>query len=397
MTKTAKQLFVLSLIIKLLLLPWFYHPDIKSQYFHFQYLSRGVTNIYQYIDQNKTNLPYQDTFNYLPLTYFTFGTYSAIVQKIAPPNFSTWINDWSDHQNNYANLPVFLFLLKLPYLFLDTLIGLLIYRLYPKKNYYLLWLFNPLVFYLIYVLQNFDILPVFFTFLAFYLLKRQRPSLSFFIFGLSIALKFYSLLLLPFFLISTRSNFSKLIKYSFISLIPLLFSVLPFINDSSFIRSFIGSGLTQKIIEFKLFSIPVFPIIYILYFLYSWRYSPSTIFKNITFIFLLFVCLVNFHSQWLLWFYPFYLLAFASSPKKLLLGHLLFLPLLLRVLLIDDNYLTWGHLIPIDPLFVKVTSPYNLIRYRLMQDPLKFQIIFQYLTFLTSFIIFFAHEKNNRH
>ena len=250
-----KQIFVFALIIRLILAPIFYHPDIKSQHFHFQFLSQGHFNVYQYIADNKNILPYRDTFNYLPLTYLTFGSLQVFQKQLMPPDFSQWLNDWGGTQHSYANIPYFLLVLKFPYILLDLLLGYLLYRLTNSKKILYLWLFNPFSFYLIYIVQNFDIVPVFFTVLGYYWLKR-KPVLSFFTLGLAIAFKFYPLILLPFFLLSKSKNIFKILKYSVITLVPTIISILPFASNKAFWQSFFGSGLTQKIIELRLYSLP---------------------------------------------------------------------------------------------------------------------------------------------
>ena len=53
MKNKIKILFIFAIIIRLILTPLFYHPDIKSQNFHFQFLSQGKINVYQFIDENK--------------------------------------------------------------------------------------------------------------------------------------------------------------------------------------------------------------------------------------------------------------------------------------------------------------------------------------------------------
>lgn len=384
------------MFLKLILIPWFYHPDIKSQYFHFQFLKQGVGNIYQYINQNKNQLPYNDTFNYLPLTYFSFGIFNSLISPLMPSDFTNWINDWGEYQNNYSNLPIFLFFLKLPYLILDILIGLILFKLFPDKKVYLFWLFNPFVFYSVFILQNFDIVPVFLTILSYYLLTKNQLKLSFFIFGISVSLKLYSLLLLPLFIIFLKPKPFEIVKYSLISLVPLIITSLPFLNNQYFLSSFIGSGLTQKLFETKLFNIPIFPILYLFIFIYSWLKSPTTLFKNISLIFLLFISTVNFHPQWLLWFYPFFLINSSSSLKSLFLNHLILIPIMLFIFLFDDNYLTWGHLIPLDPLIVNTTSPYNILRFKFLQNPLTFQNYSKIFMALIAIILGYFYEKNSR-
>ncbi|KPJ70859.1 hypothetical protein AMJ51_00745, partial [Microgenomates bacterium DG_75] len=55
------QVLLMALFIRFLLMPFLYHPDIKSHHFHFYFLSQKVFNIYQYLADNIQNLPYTDT------------------------------------------------------------------------------------------------------------------------------------------------------------------------------------------------------------------------------------------------------------------------------------------------------------------------------------------------
>jgi hypothetical protein len=392
----TKHIISLAILIRLLLVPLFYHPDMKSQNFHFQFLSHGVNNIYQYIADNKENLPYRDTFNYLPLTYYTFGTIQAALKPFMPSDFSNWINDWSAVQNNYANLPYFLLILKTPYIILDIFIAYLLYKISKSKLIFTIWLFNPLSFYLIYILGNFDILPVFLTLLSLYILKKSTNT-SLLLFGIAIALKLYPLLLLPFYILSISKNPIHIIKNCFIALIPLILTVIPFANNSYFWQSFFGSGLTQKIIEQRLYNIPIFPAIYILLLISTYFSKTINIYKSIFYIFLLFVSVVNFHPQWLLWFLPFIFLQnnFLSN-KFLILFSLLSVFNLAYIFLFNDNYLFWGHLIPIDSEFIRLTSPFDLLRYHFLLNPLYIQNHIKLAITVIAFIFFIFNEKNLR-
>lgn len=390
---TLNKIFLLAILIRLLVSPFFYHPDIKSQHFHFQLLSKGVFNIYQYIFDNKDNLPYRDTFNYLPLTYYTFGTIQAILSTIMTPDFPIWLNDWSANQNKYTNLPYILLILKLPYLILDLFLGYLLFKISGSKKILYLWLFNPISFYLIYILQNFDILPAFLTLLAYYLIK-SKPNLSFLILGIAISLKLYPLILLPFFLLSLSKNPYKYVKYTVIALIPILLSITPFILNHQFWQSFLGSGLTQKIYEFKFNNIPIFPLLYAIILMHAFFAKKYDLIKYILYTFLLFISTVNFHPQWLLWFFPFiFLLNNVSHYQIKLKLYLLILLIAIYILLFNDNYLTFGHLIAIDPEFLNVTSPYNIFRYRFLINPQLIQNYTKTLIGLTSFFLLLTYEK----
>ena len=399
---TTKQVILLSLLIRLLIIPFFYHPDIKSQYFHFQFLSQDVNNIYQYISDNKYNLPNRDTFNYLPLTYFTFGSYFSFVKHISLPDLSNWLNDWGNFKNSYPNLPYFLLSLKFPYLIADYLLALILLKLYRRPEIFSLWLLNPISIYLIYILGNFDVIPVLLTLSSYYFLTKNKNILPFFLLGIAISLKLYPLIFLPFFLFYNPINIKKIILNTLATIFPLLISLLPFIYYSSFWSSFFGSGLTQKILEFKIVGIPIFPVGYLTIlssYLFSKTRFPENFLnfeKHMLFLFLLFISTVNFHPQWILWFFPFVLVFNFFKPKIRSLILITLLLIFIYIALINDQYLFWGHLIPIDLAFTNTPSPYQLIiKYSLFKPEFVRQLLqlifFAFLLLLTRF-----HEKNTK-
>lgn len=395
--KKINKIIFWAIIIRLLIMPFFYHPDMKSQYFHFQFLEKGIFNIYNYLDQNKKSLPNTDTFNYLPLTYFTFGTNHIISKIFMPKDYSLWLNDWGIEKNNYHNLPVFLFILKIPYLFLDIGMAYLLFKLFPKKKIYLLWLLNPVSIYLIYILGNFDILPSFLTLLAFYLLKNKKDSYAYLSLGTAIAIKMYPLLFLPFFLFYKKENLKqKFLKLIFLST-PLLLSILPFLANPSFINSFLGSGLSQKILEYKILNIPAYPIIYIIIFtlFIKAKNKQKAFYKHIFYLSLFFFSLIKFHPQWLIWFLPFIAYPFIKI-NKIKIPFIFYLILFFAyTVLINDQFLNWGHLIPINTDFLLLSTPHNIIKYRFLINPLLLNQYFQSIMFILSLIIIYLYEKND--
>lgn len=356
-------------------MPFFYHPDIKSQHFHFQFLSKGILNINEYIFQNKSNLPYKDTFNYLPLTYYTFGITQTITKPFLGNGFYSWLNDWGETRNDHPNILFYMFWLKVPYLILDIWLGCILLKLYKNKKILYLWLFNPISIYLIYILGNFDIVPSFLTVLSFYLIKNKKQVFGYLSIGIAIALKIYPVIFLPFLFFYDTKNIFKNIKFALISIIPLTLSVLPFVTQASFLNSFLGSGLTQKILEFKLLNLPIFPIIYILV-LFNYIFSKSKYKFEIATIqlFLSFIGLVNFHPQWIIWYLPFVVIIFINS-KIISKSYILFFFALIFVyiLMFDDNFLFWGHLTPINSQFTQLTSPFQLIKQKTTINPSELQ------------------------
>lgn len=359
-TKTLKlkTIVALAILIRLLVMPFFFHPDLKTQYFHFQFLSQGVTNIYQYVYNHKSTLGNTDTFNYLPLTYFSFGSYYHLINFLHLPHLSSWLNDWGTYQNSYPNLPFYLLFLKLPYLFFDLLTGYFLFKIYKNKNIFLLWLFNPISIYLVYILGNFDILPVLLTVIAYYFLIKKN-ALSFVVLGFAVALKLYPLMLLPFFLLHRPHKLQTILTNIFLALLPVIITLIPFAYNSTFWTSFFSSGLTQKLIEIRLLNVHLFPVLYLILLYHYFKQQKFGI--SILYLFISFVTLINFHPQWLLWFLPFILPLYIQN-KKIHLG-LIILSILLFIYisLFNDQYLFWGHLTPIDPNFPNLISPHQII------------------------------------
>lgn len=373
-------------------MPFFYHPDLKTQYFHFQFLSQGVTNIYQYVSDHKSTLGYIDTFNYLPLTYFTFGTYYRLINILRLPELSSWVNNWGTYQNSYPNLPLFLLSLKLPYLAFDLLLGYYLYKIYKNRQIVILWFFNPISIYLIYILGNFDILPVLLTVMAYYYLSK-KPPLTYLLLGIAIALKLYPIILLPFFLFHRPYNWRQMILNIILTTTPLLTSILPLISNHTFWVSFFGSGLTQKLLEFRLLQVPVFPITYVAL-LFS--YIKSQKFENtILYLLIMFVTQVNFHPQWLLWFFPFIIHIFYQKPKTRRGLIILSIFIFFYILSFNDQYLFWGHLTPIDPNFPNIISPYQILFQYFGDKIAQIHLTYLHLTFpVIYYILIRRHESS---
>jgi hypothetical protein len=390
-----KQIFVFALIIRLIIAPIFYHPDIKSQHFHFQFLSKGVFNVYQYIADNKNHFPYRDTFNYPPLTYLSFGVEQIILKPFLPSDFNTWINDWGGQQNGYPNLFYFMLILKIPYIFFDLCIGYLLYKIYNQKTM-LYWLFNPFSLYLIYILGNFDIVPVFFSVLAFFLLKKNQSNLAFVSLGIAFALKVYPLLIFPFLLFYKKSNIKIVIKNILFFLLPAIISVVPYIFNTAFLSSISGSGLTQKILEFKMLNIPVYPVIYLVTLAYYFFSKNKKFEKTFLFLFLAFIVFVDFHPQWLLWFLPFFISVVINSKRNISIFIIIILISLAYVFLIDDRYLVWGHLMPVNQSFIQLNNPYSIIFHKFNLIPEIIQKYIKYILAIVSVLFVLpTHDKKS--
>jgi hypothetical protein len=204
----------------------------------------------------------------------------------------------------------------------------------------------------------------------------------------------YPVLFLPFFLLQLFFQKKNIVPYLLSFFLPISITIAPFLADKTFLTSFFGSGLTQKIVEAKINTIPLFPVIYTIILFVTSRKPFSYRFSLVG---LLFLVLVSLHPQWIIWFLPFFLLSFNSKLSKfiffliatLTLGH---------ISLINDQFLTWGHLIPIDPDFLSLTTPHDFVKFRFSQPPI---IIQQYIKTIIGFLslillfITWRHDQTN--
>lgn len=346
-------LLIGAVLIRLFLIPFLFHPDLKTQYFHAQFLAHGVFNIYQYIAQNIDQLGYKDTFNYPPLTYWLLGIWHVAISPFVGEGFSIWLNDWSATRFTADGMYRFLFYAKLPYLIADLATGLVLMQFVPnqyKKRLAILWFYNPITLYIIYGLANFDIIPTLFSVLSLLFFMKQSYARSGLWLGLAIALKIYPLLFLPFYLgpLSVQRRFREALLVGGTSLGVFLLSILPVWHD---FLSIGNSGLLTKIFEIRLGEIPVFIPLYGLLFLLA-LLRPLT-WQRLNFYIVAVLALVYsltlIHPQWLLWILPFLLLLLVENNWLLFLFIPLLISYLLTIISLEDRFLTLGIFSPLVP------------------------------------------------
>jgi len=205
-------IFVLGIMIRLILMPFFGHGDILSTYKRAYDSAFSNVNVFSYEAQLShiieiINLKIYDIFfdrnNLLPLTL-------------------------SVQENQFTNVNLFIF--KLPYLFFDIASFLLIYKLVKKSKYLLIslsfYFLNPILLFSVYIFGRYETFPIGFMLLALYYLKRERLLLSSIVFGFAILTRFSFVLLLPFYFVFISKNIYK--KFSVFHLGDI--SIFNFIN-----------------------------------------------------------------------------------------------------------------------------------------------------------------------
>lgn len=365
-----RNLLLLAILVRLLIMPFYFHPDIKTFNFQASYFKKGVLNIYDYLSSHKSELPLKDEFVYFPLTYFFLGAYQFIAAPLLGSSFNSWLSNANANSSIDIGVFRYLFILKMPYLILDILIGLILAALFAdlqtKKKVLTFWLFNPFSIILIYIYSNVDIFPVFLVVASIYFARKNSFWLSSLLLGLGAGFKAFPMLLVPFLLLKASTLKDRIIIVVF-SAGAFILTILPFIKSAAFRQSTLTSGLTTRIVSSGLsigFGELLMPAIILLSVLFFWGTTRNKIelWRYYLAALLLTLISIHFHIQWLLWIIPFLAISYALNlgyENKLILSFLIIsfvIPLLYA-----DKFMTVGLLKAISPLYELLPSPQIIV------------------------------------
>lgn len=379
--KNILGIILLAVLLRLLIMPFYFHPDIKTYNFQASFLQSGVFNIYSYLAEEKARLPLKEEFVYFPLTYYFLGGYQVIASPLLGSGFHSWLYNAGVSVTDQIGTFRYLFLLKLPYLFLDILVGFIITLFFierkQKKLALKLWLFNPFSIILIYVYSNVDIMPVTLTVLSLLFAKNNKLVLSALCIGLGGAFKAYPLLFLPI-LFLYANNIKEKLTVLTVACGSLLLILAPFLTTESFKQSTLVSGLTTRMllpvinIGFnEAILISIIPVMVLLSYVFL-KQSINT--KNLEIYFfavlMILYSFIHFHIQWLLWVVPFVVIIvvkgsegiFSEENKRFNILIFLSLSLALSIpLLYNDSSMTFSLLRPISLWFSLLFTPFNIV------------------------------------
>ena len=375
-----KKLLILAIILRLLVMPFFFHPDIKTYHFQGSFLRQGVVNIYPYLIENKENLTLKEEFVYFPLTYFFLGGYQTLVSPLLGSNFNAWLADASGRAVESASVFRYLFLLKLPYLILDILMAFVLMQFFDKKEdkkrVFTVWLFNPFTLILVYFFSNVDIIPVFLTLLALLAMKRHKPIVASFVLALAVGFKAYPVLFLPLLLAKTESWADKIKSLAIFGL-TCLAVILPFWSPA-FVSSSFASGLTNRILEAGVSisggeRILIIPFALFALYIAGWYKKGVPLWKYFLAGLLLVIPFIHFHIQWLLWAAPLFAILWVKEKKLSWILILVAISAFAIPLLYNDKFMSVSLLTPISKWFGLVPAPFAIVQR--LGDPYLFQSV----------------------
>ncbi|MEM3400177.1 MAG: hypothetical protein QXP42_05085 [Candidatus Micrarchaeia archaeon] len=369
-----KKLLIFAILLRLILIPLFYHGDIGINAYFSNAILEGHTNIYDYFRQEFSIG--RSILSYPPIYYFLNALLIAPIKYLHICNLPDLFYVWEIPQLTMfliQSTPSFLtlFLLKFPLLLADIATGFLIYRITGKEKALLLWLYCPIPIFATYLVGQFDILPTFFTAYALYCAKEYlKRSLSrydifsMFLLGLGASLKHYPLLLIPIFSPALSKSPKKIILLTVIGFLPYILSILPFINSPAFFEQVLQNEKTLGVLSIKLeaFGIPLYPFffLYALIFfsnLLTLEKTPNSLFTH-SFACASLLCLTDWNPQWLVFIAPFLVVAASSTPLDIpyILATAIFS---LRSVLIGN--ISIATLMHISPIFAKMPTLTGLL------------------------------------
>lgn len=263
MKKTTNYLLIILILALFIRLLFIFHPGFLADIAYWKWWSsasaeKGLIHTINYVNYNYPSF-------YLYILKATGHIYSLFASPNAP-----------DFWNTYN--PLFLFLIKLPYIAADLGIGILIFlivkhllpHISPKSPIFLispiLYLFNPVTIYNSAIWGQTDSLGTFFAMLAIYLAFKSKIALSAIIMSFAFFLKIQTniLILFTFIYIFIRFGLSNTIKAVGITTVSSLILNSPYLIYHTF----------DKVINTILTSFNYFPFISMNAYNLQWFLSP---------------------------------------------------------------------------------------------------------------------------
>jgi len=348
---------IVAILVRLVLASITYHPDFRTIVYggFLVGVKSNIINFYDFHADLADGSPFlniypRNNLNYPPLAYIFTGIPIFIYKLLFGNSF---LNDFLLHTNQLVgtgSLFYLLLILKLPFIAVDIVTGLVFSRLFELEKGRLValiaWLFNPITLFATISMGQVDILMTLSVLLALFFAQKNRKYPAMVCLGLGGAVKMMPILLIPIFAIVLGKKSVEKIYLLFAGLCAYLAITLPYLLLSPAYRAFaLLTNQTEKMFYMKLpvtsvEGIPVFALGYFLIVFYAIgkKVDKSQLIKLSFFVFLLFFSVTHYHPQWFLWTSPFLLWTLIKYKKKYLFHVLvLFLVFLVHWLFFESS------------------------------------------------------------
>lgn len=337
----TSKIFLLGLLIRLMVMPFTGHYDIRGINFAVYNLPfKGIVNVYEVAARGPVDYLVdvnfgRDYFIYPPLNYFTLGGFMTILKPLYGSEFVQWIEGYGNDTQSVLTHPHvwrYLFLMKIPYLCFDILLLFILLKFFPqdldKQRALKYWWLNPIVIFLPYVWGQFDIIPAAVMLGGVLAGIKNKPYQSVLLFGLAASFKNYSLILLPFLAVIYGKNIWQMIKLMIVGVLPFILTTAPYWSHEFFRKTVLFSWQSQKMMDFMWpigGSDGVYPF-FIGYFLilmwtvYRLRGRYDQIMAPIIMTLTWYYATTNFHQQWFMWVLPYLVILAVKDEKTRLIG-----------------------------------------------------------------------------
>ena len=222
-----------------------------------------------------------------------------------------------------------LFAARLPILFADFVILLVLTRWLKNKQKKVLWYYwcSPILFYINYVHGQLDAIPIMLLFVFLYFFFKESFRRAFLFLGLSLATKTGIAIVLPFvfvYLILRRTTFLKITQYALISFLTFCFLNIAYLRSYPFLEMVFLNREQAKIFDLHFaFSngliVYVIPLVYLFLLIKSFLYKRLN--RDIFIMFLgfsfgLLTLLIPPMQGWYYWIIPFFIYFYVKQDRS---------------------------------------------------------------------------------
>lgn len=355
----------LAVVLRLLASAFLYHTDLKGIYHE-----TGLVLKYGWVEGYQEGVKENTPLHYPPPVYLIFGGYQRLGGFLFGNDFQKWVASPDLKFWVYKGALKDILLMKFPILLTDFLVAWILVRSVPenrRKLAAILWLFNPFTLYAIYGTSHFDIMPTA-AIVAAAVSFRKRKTASYALLGLGAGFKVFPLLLLPFWLVFDDRRWARRLGDLAVAMAVLVVCLAPIIKSREALGSVFLSNLTGGVTRAAFDignheSLPIYPVAYGLLLLSAifgylrkvpLEAIPVAVFGGL-------FGLSNFHPQWMVWLMPFLLLLVVDGWLRWRLALLLLLSYWGVVFLINDIYMTFGILSPMNSAFASLPTARSLL------------------------------------
>jgi len=314
----TSPLFFIGLFLKI----------IASFFFASPYLTRLFVPFLKYYTLSGFKDPYAYFYSLGVMTAFPYPKVMLYVMSLPGILFQRFLNPDIFTVTNFE-----IGIYRLPILFADIVILVIISRWLKNKNTAVLWLYwlSPVLFYINYFHGQLDVVPIMFVFVALHFLFKEKWLVSYIFLAVAIATKIHILILIPFIAIylwrKQKSFFEIFI------LLDVLILIFLAINFSGLSSPEFQRMVFQNSEQFKIFSSQILfsngtavylvPFAYLLLFFHNITFRSSS--RDVFIMFLGFsfgilLLLIPPMPGWYYWIIPFLIYFYTKNEKFSKLG-----------------------------------------------------------------------------